>query len=82
MDWSNYSVAYAIADSMLGPFKRIGKILQQTRPWRPARAIIPSSSCREADAYFIVYHRRPLGETSGNHRWCASIRWNLTSRVS
>jgi beta-xylosidase len=25
----NYSVAYAIADSPLGPFKRIGKILEQ-----------------------------------------------------
>jgi len=27
----NYSVAYAIADSMLGPFKRIGKILPAGR---------------------------------------------------
>lgn len=26
---SDYSVAYAIADSPFGPFKRIGKILQQ-----------------------------------------------------
>jgi beta-xylosidase len=64
----NYSVAYAIADSPLGPFKRIGKILQQD----PAVAtgaghhsiIQPSGK----DACYIVYHRRPLGETDGNHR--------------
>jgi hypothetical protein len=27
----DYTVAYAIADSPFGPFKRIGKILQQDR---------------------------------------------------
>ena len=64
----NYSVAYAIADSPLGPFERIGKVLQQD----PAVAtgaghhsVIPVPG---SDTWYIVYHRRPLGDTNGNHR--------------
>jgi hypothetical protein len=64
----NYSVAYAIGDSPTGPFTRIGKVLQQD----PAVAtgaghhsVIPVPG---SDTWFIVYHRRPLGTTNGNHR--------------
>jgi beta-xylosidase len=64
----NYSVAYAIADSPLGPFKRIGKILQQD----PAIAtgaghhsVIRNSKTGQ---YYIIYHRRPLTEKDGNSR--------------
>ena len=65
----NYSVAYAMADSVMGPFARIGKILKQD----PAVATgaghhgvirLPG----EKEEYVIAYHRRPLGETDGNHR--------------
>jgi beta-xylosidase len=64
----NYSVAYAIADSPTGPFKRIAKILQQdpqvaTGAGHHSVLKIPTS-----DEYYIVYHRRPLGERDGNHR--------------
>ena len=64
----NYCVAYAIGDSPLGPFKRIGKILQQdpkvaTGAGHHSVIHIPNSN-----EYYIVYHRRPLGETDGNHR--------------
>lgn len=64
----NYSVAYAIGDSVLGPFKRIGKILQQdpaiaTGAGHHSVLHIPGS-----DDKYIVYHRRPLGETNANHR--------------
>jgi hypothetical protein len=64
----NYSVAYAIGDSSLGPFTRVGKILQQD----PAVAtgaghhsVIPVPG---SDTWYIVYHRRPLGTKNGNHR--------------
>jgi hypothetical protein len=64
----DYSVAYAMADSPLGPFARIGKILQQD----PAVAtgaghhsVIPVAG---SDTWYIVYHRRPLGTKNGNHR--------------
>lgn len=62
----DYSVAYAIADSPLGPFNRIGKILQQDP--QVATGAGHHSIIKLKDAYYIVYHRRPLGETDGNHR--------------
>jgi beta-xylosidase len=64
----DYSVAYAIADSPLGPFKRIGKILQQD-PTVATGAGHHSVLHKEgSDKWFIVYHRRPLTETDGNSR--------------
>lgn len=64
----DYSVAYAIADSPMGPFKRIGKILQQDP--KVATGAGHHSVIRKpgSDEWFIVYHRRPLGERDGNHR--------------
>jgi beta-xylosidase len=64
----DYSVAYAIADHPAGPFKRIGKILQQdpaiaTGAGHHSVLVIPGKN-----KYFIVYHRRPLTETDGNSR--------------
>jgi beta-xylosidase len=92
----DYSVAYAIADTVHGPFKRIGKILEQDstiatgaghhsvvalpNPPRPVAPAGESSSDTHDESaakaplpapdmqYFIVYHRRPLGETDRNHR--------------
>ncbi len=64
----NYSVAYAIADSPLGPFKRIGKILQQDPKVATGAGHHSVLKLPGADTWFIVYHRRPLGEKDGNHR--------------
>ncbi|MBX3407773.1 MAG: glycoside hydrolase family 43 protein [Phycisphaeraceae bacterium] len=88
----DYSVAYAIADSALGPFKRIGKILEQdptiaTGAGHHSVIVLPgaaghgsqrpagqspegsaAASGGDSDQYFIVYHRRPLGQTDRNHR--------------
>ncbi|HYG22349.1 MAG TPA: glycoside hydrolase family 43 protein [Verrucomicrobiae bacterium] len=64
----NYSVAYAIADSPLGPFKRIGKILQQDPSVATGAGHHSVIQLPGRDEYYIVYHRRPLGETDGNHR--------------
>lgn len=63
----NYSVAYAIADSPLGPFKRIGKVLQQD-PNIATGAGHHSVLKTPGGEWFIVYHRRPLGDREGNHR--------------
>lgn len=63
----DYSVAYAIADSPLGPFERVGKILQQD-PRVATGAGHNSVILRQDGDSYIVYHRRPLGETDGNHR--------------
>jgi beta-xylosidase len=64
----DYCVAYAIADSPFGPFKRVAKILQQDA--KVATGAGHHSVIHEAktDKYYIVYHRRPLDQTDGNSR--------------
>lgn len=64
----DYSVAYAIADSPLGPFRRIGKILQQDPQVATGAGHHSVIAVPGHDVGYIVYHRRPLGETDGNHR--------------
>jgi beta-xylosidase len=64
----NYSVAYAIADSPLGPFKRIGKILEQDPKIATGAGHHSVIQVPGRDQYYIVYHRRPLGETDRDHR--------------
>jgi beta-xylosidase len=64
----NYSVAYAMADSPLGPFKRVGKILQQDPKVATGAGHHSVIQLPGKDIYYIVYHRRPLGDTDGNHR--------------
>lgn len=64
----DYSVAYAIADSPTGPFKRVGKILQQDSSVATGAGHHSVIKVPGKDKWFIVYHRRPLGETDRNHR--------------
>lgn len=64
----DYSVAYAVADSPIGPFKRIGKILQQDMAVATGAGHHSILHVPGTDDYYIVYHRRPLGETDANHR--------------
>lgn len=64
----NYSVAYAIGDSVVGPFKRIGKILQQDATVATGAGHHSVLHVPDSDDWYIVYHRRPLGERDANHR--------------
>ncbi|MBT1697570.1 glycoside hydrolase family 43 protein [Fulvivirgaceae bacterium PWU4] len=64
----NYSVAYAVADSPFGPFERVGKILEQDPKVATGAGHHSVINIPGTDEYYIVYHRRPLGETDGNHR--------------
>lgn len=64
----DYSVAYAIADSPTGPFKRIGKILQQDPKVATGAGHHSLFHVARDDSWYIVYHRRPLGDTEANHR--------------
>lgn len=64
----NYSVAYAVADSPLGPFKRVGKILQQDKTVATGAGHHSIVHLPNTDTWYIVYHRRPLTETDANHR--------------
>jgi hypothetical protein len=60
-----------MADSPLGPFKRIGKVLVQD----PAIAtgaghhsILKAPGTGDDEGWYIVYHRRPKGRKGANDR--------------
>jgi beta-xylosidase len=64
----DYSVAYAMGDSPTGPFKRIDKILKQDPMIATGAGHHSVINIPGTDDYYIVYHRRPLNTTDGNHR--------------
>lgn len=64
----DYSVAYAMADSPFGPFQRIGKVLQQDPQIATGAGHHSVIRIPGTDEWYVVYHRRPLGETDGNSR--------------
>lgn len=64
----DYSVAYAIGDSPLGPWQRVGKILQQDATVATGAGHHSVLNVPGTDESYIVYHRRPLGEKDANHR--------------
>ncbi len=63
-DWTgpDYCVAYAIADSPFGPFKRIGKILEQDKSIATGAGHHSVIKGLKDDEWYIVYHRHPLNE--------------------
>ncbi|MEP6464822.1 MAG: glycoside hydrolase family 43 protein [Parafilimonas sp.] len=69
-DWTgpDYSVAYSIGDSPFGPFKRIGKILQEDSAVATGAGHHSVINIPNTDDWYIIYHRRPLNTTNGNHR--------------
>jgi beta-xylosidase len=64
----DYRVAYAIGNSINGPFKKIGTILQQDAAIATGAGHHSVIQVPGKDEWYIIYHRRPLTETDGNHR--------------
>jgi beta-xylosidase len=64
----DYCVAYAVADSPFGPFRRVGKILQQDTSIATGAGHHSIIKVPGKDQWYIVYHRRPLTEKDGNSR--------------
>jgi len=64
----DYRVAYAMGNTPTGPFKRIGVILQQDPKVATGAGHHSVLNIPGTDNWYIVYHRRPLNETDGNHR--------------
>jgi beta-xylosidase len=64
----DYRVAYAIGDTPFGPFKRVDVILKQDVNIATGAGHNSVMQIPGTDEWYIVYHRRPLGETDGNHR--------------
>ena len=52
----------------MGPFKRIGTILKQDPSIATGAGHNSVINIPGTDEWYIVYHRRPLSETDGNHR--------------
>lgn len=64
----NYAVAYAVGTTPFGPFERVGKILQQDSTVATGAGHHSVLQAPDSKNWYIVYHRRPLGETDRNHR--------------
>ena len=64
----DYAVAYAVGNSPFGPFERVGKILEQDATVATGAGHHSVLHSPASNRWYIVYHRRPLGETDRNHR--------------
>lgn len=64
----DYRVAYAIADSPMGPFERVGTILEQDDKIATGAGHHSIIHEPKSDRYYMVYHRRPIDETARDAR--------------
>jgi beta-xylosidase len=65
---SSYGVAYALSNSPLGPFERVGAILGTDPEIAKGAGHHSVLTIPGTDEHYICYHRRPLEETHANHR--------------
>lgn len=70
----DYSVSYAMADSPVGPFSEPAKVLAQDPAVARGSGHNSVINVPGTDIWYILYHRRPLSETDGNHRQVAYDR--------
>ena len=70
----DYRVAYAVADAVTGPFERVGVILENDG--KVADGPGHHSIVRDEEGeYWIVYHRRIIGDGVADHRVIAVDRF-------
>jgi beta-xylosidase len=79
--WGNpdYCVAYAVSDSPLGPFERIGKVLEQDPEVATSAGHHSVINIPGTDEWYIFYHRRPLGDNGRDHRATCIERMEFTA---
>lgn len=65
---SSYAVAYAVADSPLGPFERRAKILEGNLTVGKGAGHHSVLQLPGTEEFYICYHRRPLEEEHPNNR--------------
>lgn len=65
---SSYGVAYALSQSPLGPFERVGAIVGTDPEVAKGAGHHSVLTIPGTDEHLICYHRRPLEETHANHR--------------
>ncbi len=64
----DYRVAYAVSNSVFGPFERIGTVLQQDPNIATGAGHHSVVKVPGKDEWVAAYHRRPLGEKSAHSR--------------
>jgi beta-xylosidase len=64
----DYCVAYAMSDSPLGPFERIGKIIEQDPAIATSAGHHSVVNIPGTDEWYVFYHRRPVGDRGRDHR--------------
>ncbi len=64
----SYKVAYAMADKVTGPFKRIGTILQSDESVATGAGHNSVLNVPGSDDWYMVYHRRPIPNEDRDHR--------------
>lgn len=64
----DYRVAYAISDTPLGPFERVGVILEQDPAIATGAGHHSVINVPGSDEWYIVYHRRPIPNEGRDHR--------------
>jgi beta-xylosidase len=69
-DWgdSTYAVAYARANSPLGPFLPRAVVMKSDPQIGNGAGHHSVLQLPNSDDWLICYHRRPVGETDGHHR--------------
>ena len=79
--WTNgsYRVAYAIADNVMGPFRRIATILEADSSVATGAGHHSVIQVPGTDEWFIVYHRRPIPNLDRDHRVTCIDRMNFNA---
>jgi beta-xylosidase len=65
---ASYRVAYAIADSPVGPFERVGVVLESDSTVATGAGHNSVINKPGSDDWYIVYHRRPIPNRGRDHR--------------
>ena len=80
-DWTgpDYRVAYAMGKSPLGPFTPKGTILAQDFHIANGAGHHSVVNVPGTNDWYIVYHRRPLGDDNGDHRQLAIDRMTFNA---
>jgi hypothetical protein len=79
----SYSVAYAVGSTPFGPFERVGKILQQDSTVATGAGHHSVLHAPGSPNWYIVYHRRPLGDRARDHRVVSidELRFDASGRI-
>ncbi|MDG6107374.1 family 43 glycosylhydrolase [Dactylosporangium aurantiacum] len=75
----DYSVSYAMSSSPTGPFTKLDKVLAQDPAVAKGSGHNSVINVPGTDTWYILYHRRPLSETDGNHRQLAYDRMTFNA---